>query len=173
MLARILSVFALLFAFAGPAFAQAKIATVDFQKAIESVQEGITAQARLEGMFSEKKAALEKMANNLKTMQSELEKQAMILSDAAKAQKQKEFETAYMQYQQAAAVAEGEMQQASMGATQTIFEKMKKICQTIATEKGYSLVLEVNSGGVVYAATTADITPELITRYNAQNPVKK
>lgn len=172
MLSRLLSVFVLMFAFAGSAFAQAKIATVDFQKALENVSEGATAKARLEGMFSEKKAALEKMATQLKAQQTELEKQSVILSDAAKAQKQKEFETLYMQYQQAAAVADGEMQQAYMGAMETLIEKMRKLTQTIAAEKGYTLVIEVNEGGVVYTSPTIDITSELITRYNAANPAK-
>ncbi len=173
MLARLLSVFVLLFAFAGTASAQVKIATVDFQKALENVSEGATTKARLEGMFAEKKSALEKKAAQLKTMQTELEKQSVILSDAAKAQKEKEFETAYMQYQQAAAVAEGEMQQAYMAAMEQLIEKMKKLTQTLATEKGYTLVIEVNEGGVVYVAPTIDITSDLITRYNAANPPKK
>lgn len=173
MFARFFALFALLFAFAGSAHAQAKIATVDFQRALENVSEGATTKARLEGMFAEKKAALEKMATQLKSQQTELEKQSVILSDAAKMQKQKEFETAYMQYQQAAAVAEGEMQQAYMGAMENLIEKMKKLTQTIATEKGYTLVIEVNEGGVVYSAPTIDITSELITRYNAANPAKK
>lgn len=173
MFARFFALFALLFAFAGTASAQAKIATVDFQRALENVSEGATTKARLEGMFAEKRSALEKMATQLKTQQAELEKQSVILSDAAKAQKMKEFETAYMQYQQAAAVAEGEMQQAYMGAMDSLIEKMKKLTQTIATEKGYTLVIEVNEGGVVYFAPTIDITQELITRYNAANPAKK
>jgi len=175
MFARILSIFVLLLAFAAPAAAQSalKIATVDYQRALENVSEGATTKARLEGMFAAKKSALEKMATQLKAQQTELEKQSVILSDSAKVAKQKEFETAYMQYQQAASVAEGEMQQAYMGAMETLIEKMKKLTQTIATEKGYTLVIEVNEGGVVYAAPTIDLTSDLITRYNAANPTKK
>ena len=89
--------------------ADAKLCTVDFQRALENVAEGATARARLEGMYSEKKAAIEKMGKSLEAMQSELQKQSAILSDTARQQKEEEFMTAQMQYQQAAQRAEGEM----------------------------------------------------------------
>lgn len=173
MLARLLSVFVLMFAFSGAAFAQAKIATVDFQRALDSVAEGTAAKTRLESMFAEKKVALDKMRTQLQTLQTELEKQSVILSDAAKKQKEEEFYVKQMEFQQAYQRSEGEMQQAYMGAMETLIEKMKKLSQTIATEKGYTLVIEVNEGGVIYAASSIDMTPELITRYNAANPAKK
>ena len=173
MFARLLSLFALLFAFAGPALAEQKIGTVDFQRALDNVAEGAAAKKRLEGMFSEKKAALATMEQQLKTMDAELLKQAAVLSDAAKQQKAQEFYKLQMQYQQSASVAEGEMQQAYMGAMETLIEKMKKLTQTIAAEKGYTLVVEVNEGGVVYYSPTIDMTQELITRYNAANPSSK
>ncbi|MDP2305341.1 MAG: OmpH family outer membrane protein [Pseudomonadota bacterium] len=176
MLARLLSiftlVFALSFAFAGSAFAQTKIATVDFQKALDNVSEGTAAKARLEGMFAEKKVALDKMRSQLEAQQKDLEKQSVILSDAAKKQKEEEFYQAQMQFQQAYQRSEGDMQQAYMGAMETLIEKMKKLSQTIATEKGFTIVIEVNEGGVIYASPTIDMTPELITRYNAANPAK-
>ena len=173
MFARLLSVFVLLFAFASPAFAQAKIATVDFQKALDSVSEGTAAKARLEKMFADKKTALDKMRGDLEARQTELEKQSVLLSDAAKKQKEDEFYQAQAQFQQAYQRSEGEMQQAYVGAMETLIEKMKKLSQTIATEKGYTLVIEVNEGGVIFASPTIDMTPELITRYNAANPASK
>jgi outer membrane protein len=168
---RLLSVFALVFAFAGPALAEVKIGTVDFQRALNEVGEGAAAKARLESMFAEKKAAIDKMQTNLQAMQTELEKQSVILSDAAKKQKEDEFYQAQAQFQQAYQRSEGEMQQAYSGAMETLIEKMKKLSQTIATEKGYTLVVEVNEGGIIYTSPTIDFTDELIKRYNAANPV--
>ena len=173
MFARMLSIFVLMFAFAGPSFAQAKIATVDFQKALDNVAEGTAAKARLEKMFADKKTALDKMRMDLEARQVELEKQSVILSDAAKKQKEEEFYGKQMEFQQAYQRSEGEMQQAYMGAMETLIEKMKKLSQAIATEKGYTLVIEVNEGGVIYTSPTIDMTPELITRYNAANPGSK
>lgn len=173
MLARIFALFALAFAFATPAFAQAKIATVDLQRAINEVSEGASAKKRLESLMSDKEAAIGKMQKSIETMQAELEKQAAILSDAARKQKEEELYMAQMQFQQAYQRSQGEFQQAYMGAMETLIAKMKPIVATIATEKGYTLVVEVNEGGVYYASPTIDITDELIKRYNAANPSAK
>jgi outer membrane protein len=161
---------AFLFAFVTPAFAEVKIATVDFQRALNEVGEGAAARSKLESMFSDKKAAVDKMRQNVEKMQADLEKQSVILSDAAKKEKEDELQKAYLEYQQAAQRSEGEMQQAYYGAMETLIDKMKKIAQTIGTERGYTLVVEINEGGIVYASPTVDITEELIKRYNAQNP---
>lgn len=170
LLARVTAVLAVLFAFVAPAHADVKIATVDFMKAAESVSEWSAAQARLDSMFAEKKAAIEKMETSIRTREEDYQKQALLLSDAAKKAKEEELQMAYMEYQQARARSEGEMQQAYLGAMQTVTEKMRKICQTIAAEQGYTVVLEINEGGVLYAATSTDITAEVVKRYNAQNP---
>ena len=173
MIARLFALFALMFTFAGSAMAEIKIAPVDFQRALDNVAEGATAKARLEGMFSEKKVTLDRMKTQLQTMGTELEKQSAILSDAARRQKEEEFYTKQAEFQQAYARSEGEMQQAYMTAMESLIEKMKKLSTTIATEKGYALVIEINEGGVVYASSTIDITDELIKRYNVANPAKK
>jgi outer membrane protein len=171
MLQRFFALFALLFAFAGAASAaDVKIATVDFQRALLEVNEGASAKTRLESMYAEKKAAVEKMRTNLQKMQDDLEKQSVILSDAARKQKEDEFNTAQAQYAQAAQRSEGEFQQAYYGAMESLTEKMKKIASDIGNERGYTLVLETNTGGVVFSSPTIDITDELIKRYNAQNP---
>lgn len=170
MLARLFTLLAFAVAFATPAFAQAKIATVDLQRAINEVSEGATAKKRLETLMADKEAAIGKMQKNLETMQAELEKQAAILSDAARKQKEEELYMAQMQFQQAYQRSQGEFQQAYMGAMETLIGKMKPIVATIATEKGYTLVVEINEGGVYYASPTIDITDELIKRYNASNP---
>ena len=81
--------------------ADLKIATVDFQRALNEVKEGEAAEKKLEDMFASKRAAIEKMGQDLQNMQQEYEKQALILSDAARSAKEKELMAAQAQYQQA------------------------------------------------------------------------
>lgn len=152
--------------------AELKLASVDYQKALESVAEGETARKKLESMFQSKKAAIEKMKTNLDAMQADYQKQSVLLSDSAKKEKEDAINLAGMQFQQAYQQSEGEMQQAYQGAMEQLIAKMKTITTGIATERAYTLVIEVNEGGVVYTSPTIDITDELVKRYNAQNPVK-
>jgi outer membrane protein len=152
--------------------AEIKLASVDYQRALESVSEGESARKRLESMFQTKKTAIEKMKSNLDAMQADYQKQSVLLSDSAKKEKEDAINMAAMQFQQAYQQSEGEMQQAYQGAMESLIAKMKSITQSIATERAYTLVIEVNEGGVVYTAPSIDITDELIKRYNAANPVK-
>ncbi len=157
---------------AGAEAAELKIASVDYQRALENVSEGESARKKLEAMFQSKKVAIEKMKTNLDAMQSDYQKQSVLLSDSARKEKEDAINLAGMQFQQAYAQSEGEMQQAYQGAMENLITKMRTITQSIATERTLTLVIEVNEGGIVYTSPTIDITDELIKRYNAQNPAK-
>lgn len=170
MISRFLVLFCLLFSFVPAAFAQAKVATVDFQRAINEVAEGKTAKAKLEAMYAEKKAALDQMQANFSKKQADYQKQAVVLSDSAKKQKEDELNNDMMQLQASYQRYEGEFQQAYMGAMDTLLQKMRKIAAEIGKEGNYTLVIEVTEGGIVYSVSTVDITDELIKRYNAANP---
>lgn len=152
--------------------AELKLASVDYQRALENVAEGESARKKLEAMFQTKKSAIEQMKTKLDAMQADYQKQSVLLSDAAKKEKEDAINLTGMQFQQAYQQSEGEMQQAYQGAMELLITKMKAITVGIATERAYTLVIEVNEGGVVYTAPSIDITDELIKRYNAQNPVK-
>jgi outer membrane protein len=147
-----------------------KVAVVDFQKALDSVQDGETARKKLDSMMKEKQTAIKGMETQLKGMKEEYDKQALILSDAARKQKEQEMMNAQMQYQQAYAQSENEMQQLYVQLMEGLLAKMRTIAGEIGKEKGYDLILETSAGGVVYWGTTLDVTSELITRYNQKNP---
>ena len=171
MIRRLLAAVAFLLTFAAPAWgADLKVATVDFQRALNEVNEASTVRTNLEKMYGDRKAAIDKMQQSLVARKADLDKQSVVLSDSARKQKEDEFNKAQMEFQQTYSRYEGEMQQAYYGAMEQFIEKMKKIAVAIGQERQYTLVLEVTEGGVVYAAPALDITEEVIKRYNAANP---
>jgi outer membrane protein len=171
MFQRLALFLALLFMAAPAVAAEApKIAVVDFQKALDSVSDGEAARKKLDAAMKDKQANIKNMETQLKTMKDEYDKQSLILSEAARKQKEQEFMNAQMQYQQTAQQAEQEMQQMYTQLMEGLLAKMKAIAGEIGKEKGYDLILETSAGGVVYWGTTLDITQDLITRYNAKNP---
>ena len=170
MFKRLVALFFLCFLLAGNAYAEVKVAVVDFQRALNEVKEAEGVRKKLEGMYGERKGTIEKMQKTLEGQRAELEKQSAILSDAARTQKEQEFYRAQMEFQQTYGRYESEMQQAYYSAMEQFIEKMRKIAVAIGQERGYTLVLEATEGGVVYYAPTIDVTEELIKRYNAANP---
>lgn len=142
------------------------LAVVDFQQALNDVNEGKIVQARLEGMYTEKKKALEQMEKQLMAMQQEYEQQALVMTPDALKAKEREIMQAQMVYQQSVQQAEMEFQAQYNKEMETLLGKMADICEVIGKEKGYDMVLERNAG-VVYTAAP-DLTSDLVTRYNAK-----
>lgn len=143
------------------------IAIVDFQLAINEVEEGEKARQEIDALLRQKQQAIQNMEQQLQTKMQEYEKQRLILSDEARQAKEQEIVQLQQQYQQAAMQAEMEMQQLYTQKMEGLISKMRTISSQIGQEKGYDLVLEVTESGVVYsAATLPNITPELIKRYN-------
>jgi outer membrane protein len=100
-------------------------------------------------------------------MVEEFQKQEMILSEDAKREKQRELQLAQQELQQAAMTAQTEFGKAYEAKAGALFKKLKTVCEGIGVEQGYTLILEVSQGGVVFSGNAVDITDELIKRYDA------
>lgn len=156
-------------ALSAPAHAEVKIATVDLQEAINQVKDGIAAKGRLEGMFAEKQKAIADIEKRLMAMDADYQKQAMVLSDAARQQKEQEIMQLQAQYQQLYMTSQQEMQMAYAEVMEGLIGKMRVICEEIGKERGYTLVVDMTEGGVVYASSSVDITAEVVKRYDAKH----
>lgn len=144
-----------------------KIAVVDLNEAMNSVEEGKAAIATLEKRFAERKGDLEKRQKELQEMQANLERQSSVLSDAAKRTKAQELQEKFAQYQQSRMEAENEMGGMRAQLQDDIAEKLKKVCAELAVQGGYTLVIEKNV--VWYSLPAYDITPQLIKTYNSRS----
>jgi Skp family chaperone for outer membrane proteins len=165
---RILILIAILFS-SVPAFAGG-IAVVDFQQALNDVQEGKLASARLDGMFAEKQGAVKRLEGQLQGLVDEYEKQKLILSADTRMAKEQAIMELQRTYQMTAMQAEQEMQAAYASSMEGLITKLRIMAEAMGKEKSYDIVIEVTEGGIVYWGGAADITAELIKRYNAANP---
>lgn len=145
-----------------------KVGYVDLQQALNEVDEGKKAKAKLKKDFEKKQTKLNQMQTELKELKSSLESGGMMLSEDAKRQKVMEFQKKMYELQQTYMALQGELAQAEAKATKKIFDKMGDIIDEIAKEKGYDLVLERTESAVLYAKDDMNLTRELIKRYNAK-----
>src|SRR2546430_8983582 len=84
--------------FALPSRAQGiKIGYVDVQRAVAEVEEGKTARARLQSELQQKRSDLERKRADLEKMKADYDKQAPVLSDDAKRQRQEHLQKAVLQ----------------------------------------------------------------------------
>lgn len=155
---------------AAPAQAQdAKIAVVDMQQALETVEAGKKAKASLEQDIKNKKAALEKEEAALMKMNEELKKQAAVMNEAARQKKQAELQERFMKMQEQRARAQQELAEKERTLTEPIIVKLRSIVSELAKSKGYDMVIQKSEGTVLYVQDKYDLTKELVARYNKQN----
>jgi outer membrane protein len=148
------------------AHAEQKVAVVDMQEVIEKSSAAEKARARIQGAISQKQAAIQGMEADLTQRIEAYEKQKLVLSPEARSAKEQELGQAQMTFQQTYMQAQQEIQALEQQLMAELFEKVRPICGVVAKEKGYSLVVEANSG-VLWAADGLDITADVIKRFNA------
>jgi outer membrane protein len=149
------------------AHAQAmKIAVVDFQAALNDVEEGKKARKVLETRFEEKRLALEARRVELESMREGLTAQAALLSEDSLRAKESEFNTKAVEFQQDMMEAQQEMSLMEQELTGGILEKLLNVAQAIGKEQGYTLVIEAQA--VVFAVDSLDLTSQVVARFNAK-----
>lgn len=152
---------------AGFAQAQTKVGFVDMQKAIQSSAEGKKAKSELEAEFEKKKKELQKKEADLKKMGEDIEKKKSVLSEEALMKRQSEFQEEMLKYRDVVGKSQLEIQKKERDLTQPILEKMRKVIEKVAKDKGFSMVLE-NSAMVLYADKGHDITDDVIKAYEKE-----
>jgi outer membrane protein len=151
------------------AAAEQKVGVVDLQRALNEVDEGKAAKALLKKDFDEKQKQLDGKKAEFDKLQTDFEKQAVVMSDAAKKDKAADLERRARELQGLFVQLQKDLSERERDATKGIFDRMAVIVREIADSDGISLVLE-RGAGVVYAVSSLDLTDELIRKYNARHP---
>lgn len=162
----ITTAFALLFSVASYAAEGTKIVYVDMQKAIQGTKEGAKAKKELESEYNAKKKKLQGTEEKLKKMQEDLEKKAMVLSDEVRTKKQQEFQEEMFAYQKLVGQSQQEIQKREGDLTKPILDKMLKVIEQLAKDKGYDMILEKGQSNViVWAKKDSEITDAVIAAF--------
>ena len=143
------------------------IAFVDLQRALNSVDEGKIAKESLKREFDQKQKLLDDKKVEFDRLRQDFEKQAVVMSDEARKQKQGELERKGMELQSFFVQLQKELSEREREATRGIFEKMNGIVREIAEQEGVSAV--VGAEALVYADPSLDLTNELVRKYNARH----
>ncbi len=143
-----------------------KIAVVDFQAALNEVEEGKKARTQLETRFEEKRLSLEARRAELETEKETLEAQKSLLNEETLRQKEQEFNAKAMTFQQDMVADQQEMAMMEQELTGGILERLLNVAQAIGKEQGYTLVIEAQA--VVFAEDALNITNQVIARFNAK-----
>jgi outer membrane protein len=143
-----------------------KIAVVDMQKALQSVEAGKKAKATLEKEFNEKKKTLLTEEETIKKMSEEFKKQSLALSEDARNKKQNEIQERLLKYRELFGKSQMDIQNRERDLTAPIIEKLKKVIGELGNNKSYTIILEKNENSVLYSQSKDDLTDEVIKKFN-------
>ncbi|MCC7440352.1 MAG: OmpH family outer membrane protein [Bdellovibrionales bacterium] len=143
-----------------------KIATVNMQEAIQSSEEGKRARTELEGAFNKKKAELQKEESEIKKLHEDLQKQSLVMNEAALGKKQAEIQQRIMKFQETTGRSQMEIQKKEQELTAPIVDKLRKVIAQVAKDKGYNYVLEKSENNVLYSPEQDDLTKQVVEALN-------
>lgn len=155
----------------GPAAAaQARFGVVDMQRVILSVEEGKKARKSLEDEIKSKEQLLIAQKQDLDKMNEEWKKQAALLSEQARMDKQKDFQEKFLKLRQAEMEFQEEIKKKEQTETQKIAIKVAEMVDTLAKGEKLEAVFETNTAGLLFLANPVDLTERVIKLYDEKKP---
>jgi outer membrane protein len=151
-----------------PSRAEQKIGYVNLQQAVNEVEEGKAARAALKKEFDQKQKMLDDKQTEFKKLTEDFEKQAVVMSEDAKRDKQADFQRRYVELQGLFAQMQKELSDREREMMKGIFDKMEVIIKEIADAEGFTFVFEQQNAGLIVAPPANNLTSELVRKYNSR-----
>lgn len=170
----------LFFAAAGllgaPSSAQAAeeiIGYVNLQRAIRETEDGKQAQAKLKKTFEVKQSALRKKEEDLEAMKNRLQNAGLKQDDPEARAQVLSFQKKFLALRETLIKEQKELKALEDKELSRITKQLRKIIKAMGKEGGYTLIIEAQETGVLFAKPHLDLTNELIRKYNLSARKKK
>jgi len=143
----------------------AKVAYVFIQRILEQSVEGKAATAKIGALQQKKLAELGERNKALEAAQQRVNSPS--LSDAARAQAQKEVERLQVEIQRAQQDAQSELDDLRAQLNADFERKLGPIIQQVVTERDVQVLFSRENAGVVWSDQALDLTAEVIKRFDS------
>ena len=157
---------------AGSDAAGTRIGYVDVQRVIVRSVAGVAAREQLE----RDKVTMQKDVDNRRVevdkLRDEMEKKGLVLSAEARREKDETLQRKVRDLRRLAEDLEKELQKKEQLATQRILGELTGIIEKMGKERGFLLIVERRSGGVIYGDPEGDVTDEVIKLYDQEKAKK-
>lgn len=138
--------------------ADMKIGFVNTERVFRDSQLAVKAQKKLEKEFQNREQDIQKMIKQARDLQSSLEKDALTMSEADRAKKQKDLANLSRDIQHAQREFREDLNQRKNEEFGGVQERARKAILEIAEKEKFDLILE----NVVYASPKVDITERVL-----------
>jgi len=155
-----------------PAGGIQRIAYIDVQRVLARSAAGVAAREQLEREKATMQKEMDGKRTELEKLRDELEKKGALLTADARRDKQEQFERKRRDAARLADDFQKELEKREAALLQKVLQDVSGIIERVGKEKNYYLIVEKRGAGVVYAATEADLTDEIIRVYDREAGTK-
>jgi len=152
---------------ASTARAEAKLAYVDIQRALNDCRNGKAAKSEFRGRLERVQSQLEGEQNEVQRLKDELEKKGPLMQPDQRQSLEQQYTRKLRDFQDDYKNTRDTLQQKDNEITGAIVRDLATIVRQIGERNGYTMVME--KGNLLWATPATDITDEVIRRYDATN----
>jgi outer membrane protein len=146
-----------------------KVGVVDIEQALNSTDEGKAAREELSRKQREADSQVQPMVDQYKQLQEEMKGKRYVLSDEALFAKQADLLELQNKIDNKIKELEGQLKIEQGKMIAPLEKKLGDIIEAIGKENGFTLILQRNSGAVLYTRETLDITDMVVERFNKKS----
>jgi len=154
-------------AFAVPAFAETKIAVVDYGRLVEESPQAKTALEQIRTEFTPRQREIENLAGSLKAKQDKLEKDSATMSPDQRTRADKDLRDGARDLKQKQAEVQDDFNARRNEEMSRLQRSLIEEVRVYAKAQNFDLVI---ADGVIYSTPTLDITPAILTSLQAKAP---
>jgi Skp family chaperone for outer membrane proteins len=142
----------------------AKIAFVNLQQVANLSGEGKVSTGKVQALMQKKQGEAQAKSKALADAQAKLQTSSAILSEAARAQLEKDIERMNVEGQRFQQDAQAEINELSQQLQNEFQQKLFPVLEQVAKEKGIEVLLSAADAGVVWAEAGLDLTLDTVRK---------
>ena len=151
-----------------PALAEGKIGFVNTERIMRDSVPAQRAQKKIEGEFTRRDQDLSRLADQLKRLQDELEKNSVTLSEAQRRAKERELTDLDRDFQRKRREFQEDLNQRRNEELAQVLEQANRAIRQIAEQEKYDIIFQ----DAVYANPRIDITDKVIKALEGKTPAR-
>jgi outer membrane protein len=151
---------------ATPVWAEVSIGVVDMQRALNECSAGKKAKDEVRRKFERAQNELKRQREDLDRMRESYDKKALVLKEEERRTLEKDLEVRSLDFKRKYEDFQRDLKRTDAELTSGIVEQLYGVVGGYAKERGFTVVLETSSGGLVYADPSVDVTDEVIKRHD-------
>lgn len=143
------------------------IAYISPEKAFADSTAGKAARAEFEKLQAEKSRAIDQRNEALRAQQAAYDRSAAVMTEAARSLRQKELQKFQIDVERFIEVAQAELTGARRELEGAFLAKLRPAVEQVAKVRGLQLVLNADTGVLVWGQPSLDITPDVVKELSA------